>query len=342
MILQKKRNMIKLPKISIIIPIYNVEEYITECLQSVMRQTYKGEIECILVDDCGKDNSISIAEQLIADYTGSIAFRILHHERNRGLSAARNTGTDAATGDFIYYLDSDDYISDDCIEVLAEPLKAREYDMLVGDYIVEGTDWGIPKLYLEEGLYDAEILAKYCAGEIYMMAWNKLYKKSFLDIHKLRFKEGILHEDDQMSFRAFAYAVCIYIVNCKTYHYLVRENGIMNMKKYTLKNRDGYCETLMTIAEYIRGQKKVTKEVHEWLNNRYLRLVVQISNETHTSFFEIYKQLRKMYLYPVINQYQDKNIKKGKLVMRLHYLLDVYTGYLYLRFLSQYIGYEKI
>ena len=77
--------MIKPPKISIIIPIYNVEEYITECLQSVMRQTYKGHIECILVDDCGKDNSISVAEHLIADYKGQIEFRILHHERNRGL-----------------------------------------------------------------------------------------------------------------------------------------------------------------------------------------------------------------------------------------------------------------
>ena len=60
--------MIKQPKISIIIPVYNVEEYITECLQSVMRQTYKGAIECILVDDCGTDNSIAVAEQLIAEY----------------------------------------------------------------------------------------------------------------------------------------------------------------------------------------------------------------------------------------------------------------------------------
>ena len=123
----------KLPKISIIIPIYNVAEYITECLQSVMRQTYKGEIECILVDDCGKDKSISVAEQLISDYKGQIEFRILHHEHNRGLSAARNTGTDAATGDYIYYLDSDDYISDDCIEVLTQPLEVCEYDMVLGD-----------------------------------------------------------------------------------------------------------------------------------------------------------------------------------------------------------------
>ena len=125
--------MIKQPKISIIIPVYNVAEYITECLQSVMRQTYKGEIECILVDDCGTDNSIAVAEKLLADYKGAISFRILRHAHNRGLSAARNTGTDAATSDYIYYLDSDDYISDDCLEVLAEPLKSREYDMVVGD-----------------------------------------------------------------------------------------------------------------------------------------------------------------------------------------------------------------
>lgn len=97
--------MIKQPKISIIIPVYNVAEYITECLQSVIRQTYQGEIECIIVEDCGTDNSIAVAERLIAEYRGSIEFRILHHERNRGLSAARNTGTDAATGDYIYYLD---------------------------------------------------------------------------------------------------------------------------------------------------------------------------------------------------------------------------------------------
>ena len=332
----------RVSKISIIIPVYNVEEYITECLQSVMRQTYKGEMECILVDDCGKDNSIAIAEQLIADYTGPIAFRILHHEHNRGLSAARNTGTDAATGDYIYYLDSDDYISDDCMEVLTDPLKEKEYDMIIGDYFVKGNDWGIPKLCLEEGLYDKEILQKYCTGKIYMMAWNKLYRKSFLNFYELRFKEGILHEDDQMSFKAFASAAMIYIVDRQTYHYLVRENGIMNLKQYSLKNRDGYSETLLTIAGYVLGREKVIQEVHEWLNNRYLKLIVQISNELHISFFDIYKQLRKIYSYPVINQYRESNIKKGKFVMRLHYVLGIHLGYLYLRIFSRYLGYEKI
>ena len=105
-----------LPKISIIIPIYNVEPYIEDCLQSVMRQTYRGMMECILVDDCGTDNSMKVAEQLIKIYNGPIDFKVLHHEHNRGLSAARNTGIDAACGDYVYFLDSDDWISDDCFE----------------------------------------------------------------------------------------------------------------------------------------------------------------------------------------------------------------------------------
>ena len=78
--------------ISIIIPIYNVEPYIASCLHSVMAQTYTGSIECILVDDCGQDDSIGVAKKVIANYQGPIRFHILHHEHNRGLSAARNTG----------------------------------------------------------------------------------------------------------------------------------------------------------------------------------------------------------------------------------------------------------
>ena len=129
-----------LPKVSIIIPIYNVETYIEECLQSVMRQTYKGMIECILVDDCGTDNSMKIMEQLIEVYNGPIEFKVLHHEHNRGLSAARNTGMDAACGDYVYFLHSDDWISDDCIERLTHPLDLEQYDFVAGHYEKDGKD----------------------------------------------------------------------------------------------------------------------------------------------------------------------------------------------------------
>ena len=121
--------------ISIVIPVFNVEIFISECLQSVIRQTYTGPLECIVVDDCGTDKSIEIAEQLIAEYDGPIDFKVLHHDHNRGLSAARNTGMDAAKGDYVYFLDSDDWISDDCIEKLAKPLQNEVFDVVVGNQI---------------------------------------------------------------------------------------------------------------------------------------------------------------------------------------------------------------
>ena len=105
-------------KVSIIIPVYNVELYILKCLESVAAQTMSEGVECILVDDCGKDNSVRIAEDFIRCYQGNIEFVLLHHEHNGGLSAARNTGVRAAKGEYVYFLDSDDEIMPNCMELL--------------------------------------------------------------------------------------------------------------------------------------------------------------------------------------------------------------------------------
>ena len=101
--------------VSVIIPVYQVSDYVERCLLSVMNQTYQN-IECIIVDDCSTDDSVAKCDRLISTYKGPIKFQILHHERNRGLSAARNTGTDAATGEYIFYLDSDDEITDETFD----------------------------------------------------------------------------------------------------------------------------------------------------------------------------------------------------------------------------------
>ena len=95
--------------VTIIIPVYQVSAYVERCILSVMDQDYDA-IECIIVDDATQDDSIEQCERLIERYNGPILFKILHHQYNRGLSAARNTGTDAASGDYLYYLDSDDEI----------------------------------------------------------------------------------------------------------------------------------------------------------------------------------------------------------------------------------------
>jgi len=96
--------------ISIIIPVYNVENYIWKCLDSVIAQKCDGfNIECILVDDCTPDNSMVIVEDVVNNYHGKdVNFVILHHEVNKGMSIARNTGIDASTGDYVCFLDSDD------------------------------------------------------------------------------------------------------------------------------------------------------------------------------------------------------------------------------------------
>ena len=104
-------------KVSVLIPVYNVAPYIERCLQSVVDQTYT-DIECILVDDCGSDNSIELAQNFINNYKGNIKFSILHHDKNKGQSAARNTALKYAKGEYVYFLDSDDAITSDCIEIL--------------------------------------------------------------------------------------------------------------------------------------------------------------------------------------------------------------------------------
>lgn len=147
--------------ISIIIPVYNVSSYIERCLQSVMRQSYI-EIECLLVDDASPDDSIEKCERLIAAYTGPIRFSVLHHEHNRGLSAARNTGTESATGDYILYLDSDDALTDDCIETLVAPVRCdASIEMVVGNHERLSDGYPLPAMMMSRtDLPEAEFCGK--------------------------------------------------------------------------------------------------------------------------------------------------------------------------------------
>ena len=117
-------------KVSIIIPVHNVAPYVEECIQSVLRQDYKN-LEIIIIDDCGMDNSMELVEELVKNSSRDIV--ILRHDYNKGLSAARNTGIKQATGDYIFFLDSDDFIETYCISVLVEIAKdCVDADMVYG------------------------------------------------------------------------------------------------------------------------------------------------------------------------------------------------------------------
>lgn len=218
--------------ISIIIPVYNVSAYIERCIQSVIAQT-RPCFECILVDDASPDDSIAKCERLIASYQGPTRFIILHHEKNRGLSAARNTGFDAAAGDYIFYLDSDDAITPDCLEKLSAPIERdRSIEMVMGNY--EEIADGHP--LLEKGhkfLPERDIVSKeenrryfFSDSGYPIMAWNKLIKKRFLESNDLRFSEGLLFEDNPWAFYMMKHLSHVYIVPDITLLHYVRPRSI--------------------------------------------------------------------------------------------------------------------
>lgn len=218
------------PSVSIIVPVYNVEPYVEDCIRSVMRQTYTGPMECIIVDDCGTDNSMAFVKKVIAEYSGPISFKILYHEHNRGLSAARNTGIDTATGDYLYFLDSDDWLSDDCIAKLASVVIENVTE------IVQGNVKTYPEIkpdFREKHFSFSQITTnrdvRYCCyhGNQMNYAWNKLLNTLFIKRYNLKFKEDLLWEDALWNFNIQKFASNVSFVSAITYYYRIRPNSIV-------------------------------------------------------------------------------------------------------------------
>ncbi|WP_418696867.1 glycosyltransferase family 2 protein [Bacteroides sp.] len=214
-------------KVSVIIPIYNVASYVGDCLLSVLNQTYR-DIEVIIVDDKSEDDSMLIVKALLKKEKSALTVKIVTHEKNRGLSAARNTGIEHSTGDYLYFLDSDDEITADCIEKLLNGVKTERVDMVVGDYVVQGSKDFYPPLKLRTSLIEGnkKIVRMYMREKIYVMAWNKLVRKSFITKNQLYFKEGLIHEDCLWSFQCACKAEVLAIVKEVTYIYKVRGGSI--------------------------------------------------------------------------------------------------------------------
>lgn len=320
------------PKVSIIIPVYNVEEYITDCLQSVIQQKYKGNIECILVDDCGEDNSIEIAKQQIAAYKGSISFRILHHEHNRGLSAARNTGTEAATGDYIYYLDSDDYITDDCITTLTMPLKERDYDIVLGDLKMFGNPRNITFLpQEEEGIIGNEAIFShfYAPRMIYVMACNKLVKLSWIREQKLTFLEGQLHEDELWTYKCCCTIQSLYVSKKITYYYRIHENSITAEYSRQLKKRLNSCYD--TIDYVLAHPALVEKSLYDQCAVYYFGVYLRNVFDENFDYWQNYRELRKRFDYHPYRLLFAHKLSKLDVKRQLHFFLPPRFGYWYLK-----------
>lgn len=217
--------------ISIIVPVYNVEDYIERCVLSIINQVYSDiKMECILVDDNSPDLSIEKARRLIDQYSGDITFRIVRHEHNLGLSSARNTGMKNATGKYLYFLDSDDDIDKLCIQKLWNVvLKYPGIQMVMGNYHDQriGKD-GINQFRIPKGIIkNYQLLEMYFIGYIPVVAWNSLILRDVIVENNLSFKEGLLHEDLLWSLQLFLHIYFFYFVPEVTLYYEINPRSIM-------------------------------------------------------------------------------------------------------------------
>lgn len=243
-------------KISIIVPIYNVSDYIADCLQSVLNQTYS-DLEIVLVNDATPDNSMEEAQPWIEMLQKYYEVKVVNHDYNRGLSAARNTGMEVATADWIYFLDSDDEITPNCIELLVTQVKKYpDVDFVIGGVKTIGTNWNYPLTCASYVKGTRNILQDYIANKWYVMAWNHLYRKKYLLQHALSFKEGLLHEDELFSFQIATTARAIAAVYEETYIYKVRSSGSITAQR-KLKNFEDLLFIIREKYTYILKQYQV-------------------------------------------------------------------------------------
>ena len=325
--------------VSIIIPVYNVATFIVRCLQSVVIQKGVADMELLLVDDCGTDNSIELAETFLKDCKG-VNYKVLHHNQNRGLSAARNTGLKAAKGEYVYFLDSDDALSDMAIERLLKPLEREKYDMVIGNYVTEPFQGNQSMLLLPDGevIGNESILQTYAQGLWY--AWNKLCRRDFLIQNQLYFEEGLLHEDVIWTFMVACKATSMYVVNQSTYIYSIRQASIMTGMTIE-KDVTIYIKAFEKIADFIKtDNKELGKCEYAIFQGKRAGIMYSLLQKGEILLFnKYYPQFYcQCYLSPW-KAFRMDIISIGHLLRDMHYMLPVALGKRYLQ-LFYWLGYK--
>lgn len=259
-------------KVSIIIPVYNVSQYIIRCLDSVCAQTYPL-YECLLIDDCGTDNSIELAEQYVREYNGPVCIKTIHHQRNQGQGVARNTGIRAATGDYIFFIDSDDAITPDCIETLvALAQKYPDADFVQGNTVKEKGCLITHRFYRQVPEYcsNRDELEKIIMFDTVTTVWNRIIKRSFLIEHSLYFPDGIANcEDQYWTYFLAKESTAAAFTNRGTYLYYINANSstTSRSKPYIKKRVEWHMMTAEAIYEdLVRLERPI--------NRNYLRYFV--------------------------------------------------------------------
>ena len=209
-----------MPKVSVIVPIYNVEKYLEKCINSLLSQTLE-DIQIILVNDGSKDNSGNIAKE----YEKNNKDRVIYVEKeNGGLSDARNYGLKYATGDFIAFLDSDDYIEKNAYEEMYNKAIEENADYVECDFI-----WEFPNKIRVDKQYPYKN-KKEMLSFVRVVAWNKLIKRQLIIDNNLEFPKGLRYEDVEFTYKLIPFINKFAYVDKSFIHYVQREGSIANVQ----------------------------------------------------------------------------------------------------------------
>lgn len=282
-------------KVSVVIPVFKVEQYIERCVRALMEQTLE-DVEFLFVDDASPDGSMEIVKRVVAEYNRTVRFLV--HEKNKGLPAARNTGMEAATGEYIYHCDSDDWPERTLLEKMVTAAEKADADFVYCDFFLSFSD---KERYMRQTSYSdsMEMLEKgFLAGMTKYNVWNKLVRRKLYIDNGLRFPDGHTNGEDLLMVKIIRMANKVAYVPEALYHYnRTNENAIT--KTYSEKH---FTDIKFNTDGVIRFLKE-----HPITHPEYLEFF-KLNQKLPFLFSQSRQQYRLWKLwYPEANKYIQKN-----------------------------------
>lgn len=278
------------PLITVVVPIYNVEEYLRACLDSIEHQTHEN-LEVIMVNDGSTDGSAAIAEEYVAR---DPRFKLITQE-NGGLSRARNTGADAATGEFLAFVDSDDVIPSEAYELLVTPLQETGSDFATGNVMRLMTTGLTPARFVARVFERTRLkthVTKFRPLLVDRIVPNKLWRRSFWEAQGFRFPEGVLHEDIPVVLPAQLAARSVDVVAEPVYLYRVREGADLSITQRRLEPRAliGRVDAVEHARDYFasKGAKRVKRWYEESVVAEDLRYYLDVLDGATDEYRELF------------------------------------------------------
>ena len=313
------------PLVSVIVPIYNVEKYLNRCVDSILVQTYKN-LEIILVDDGSTDNSGEICDEYSSKYNNITVI----HKENQGLTLARKRGIDAAKGEYIAFVDSDDWIEADMIENLINGIKKSNAEIAAIGYFEDYNKNSVPiGQKAENGFYDIStaILLLHRKTAVFPFMWNKLYKKSLLC--NVDFSCGnITGEDYYANSQILPKANGIYIVSCCGYHY-VQHNNSMSKSIFNDSRKKSFEMYKRLREEMISKYPNNRKEIINYILIEYLAILVSMgrTDNSDANIAEcIQTDIRHNLKGFIINDYVGTLFKLSAIISAVSYKLLIFIS----------------